>query len=130
MDDLSERLLVLQGIHNFRDYGGYGVAGGGRLRRGMLWRSGQHFEATDADLAAVDTLGLVAVFDLRSDKERASHPCRRPQGFGAAVHFVDEEAPLKQAGAAAPHVAAADAGVGRPRGSFGPTRGFLSGRGW
>ena len=113
MNDSEARLLPLAGIHNFRDYGGYAVAGGGRLRRGLLWRSGQHHEATDDDLARVDALRLVAVFDLRSDRERVTHPCRRPPGFAATVHFVDEAAPAfaaprqSEAESAAPHVAAA-----------------------
>ena len=114
MTDHHNRLLSLEGIHNFRDYGGYAVVGGGRVRRGVLWRSGQHSEATDTDLEAVAALGLVAVFDLRSRIERASHPCRRPRGFGAMVHCVDEPLPPvdgRRHGAivsAAPHVAAAD----------------------
>ena len=42
----QDRVLPLEGVHNFRDYGGYAVGGGGRLRRGLLWRSGQHHDAT------------------------------------------------------------------------------------
>ena len=98
----EERVLDLEGVHNFRDYGGYAVAGGGRLRRGVLWRSGQHHGATDADLERIAQLGLVAVFDLRSDKERASHPCRRPKGFAATVHHPETPTERK-----APHIAAA-----------------------
>lgn len=112
MTDPDGRLLALAGIHNFRDYGGYAVAGGGRVRRGWLWRSGQHHEASDDDLAAVAALGLKAVFDLRSAKEREVHPCRRPEGFGAVVHGIEmapaiELPDVEQGGHAAPHVAAA-----------------------
>ena len=32
---------IFDGIHNFRDYGGY-RADGGTVRRGLLYRSGQH----------------------------------------------------------------------------------------
>ena len=32
------RVIPMQGIHNFRDYGGYAGAGGGRLRQGVLFR--------------------------------------------------------------------------------------------
>ena len=46
------RIVALEGINNFRDYGDYAVVGGGRVRRGVLWRSGQHVGATDADLRA------------------------------------------------------------------------------
>lgn len=105
----DDRVLTLEGVHNFRDYGGYAVPGGGRLKRGVLWRSGQHHGATDADLARIASLGLASVFDLRSSKERESHPCRRPDGFGARVHFSAD--PAAQT---APHVAAA-ASVPRQR---------------
>ncbi|PEQ10642.1 protein-tyrosine-phosphatase [Novosphingobium sp. PC22D] len=86
----SSRVIELEGVHNFRDFGGYRVAGGGRLRRGILWRSGQHSKASEADLAAIDALGLSSVFDLRTDRERASHPCRRPAGFSATIHHAQD----------------------------------------
>lgn len=98
------RILTLEGIHNFRDFGGYPVAGGRRLKTGRLWRSGQHHGATDADLAQVATLGLTAVYDLRTDKERGLHPCRRPEGFAATIHHAASPS-LENA----PHIAAARA---------------------
>src|SRR3546814_16314266 len=70
MTMLADRVLPLSGVHNFRDYGGYGVEGGGRLRDGSLWRSAQHAEADDDDLAAIDALGIETIIDLRGDDER------------------------------------------------------------
>lgn len=99
---MADRILMLEGVHNFRDCGGYAVAGGGRLRRGVLWRSGQHYGATDADLDKIVALRLASVFDLRTSKERETHPCRRPQAFGAQVFYCED--PVRQH---APHVAAA-----------------------
>ncbi|MCP5397553.1 MAG: tyrosine-protein phosphatase [Sphingomonadaceae bacterium] len=87
----NDRLLPLEGIHNFRDYGGYATAGGGRVRRGVLWRSGQHHEASDADLAVVAEIDLAHVVDLRGSSERNGFPCRRPAGFAAQVVFYDGE---------------------------------------
>jgi protein-tyrosine phosphatase len=114
MTDSSGRVIALAGVHNFRDYGGYAVAGGGRLRRGVLWRSGQHHSATEADLAQIAELQLAAIFDLRSDVERASHPCRRPKGFAGEVFIVaDAEAQTAASASAAPHVAAAQTARGR-----------------
>ena len=95
------RVLDLQGVHNFRDYGGYAVAGGGRVRRGVLWRSGQHFGATDSDLERIAALGLAAVYDLRSQRERTIDPCCRPQDFAARIVFSDVDTR-----GVAPHVAA------------------------
>ena len=103
----QDRVLALEGVHNFRDYGGYAVPGGGRIRRGVLWRSGQHHGATDADLPRIAALGLASVFDLRSGKERTVHPCRRPEGFAAVVHVPADMAARPDAPASAPHVAAA-----------------------
>lgn len=73
-----------EGIHNFRDYGGYG-ADGGLVRRGLLYRSGQHVAATDADLAALAALDIRTVIDLRGIAEREMHPCRRHEGWGGEV---------------------------------------------
>ena len=107
MTAADDRVLRLEGVHNFRDFGGYAVAGGGRLKRGLLWRSGQHFGASDADLDRIASLELASVFDLRSGKERAAHPCRRPQGFAGQVHLIEEPA-APPAESAAPHLAAAE----------------------
>ena len=79
---MAERVLPLSGIHNFRDYGGYAVEGGGRLREGVLWRSAHHEAATDEDLAALDALRLETIIDLRGDDERELHPCRRLRARG------------------------------------------------
>ncbi|MGE3692777.1 MAG: tyrosine-protein phosphatase [Novosphingobium sp.] len=95
-------VLELEGVHNFRDHGGWAVAGGGRLKRGMLWRSGEHADASAADLAKIASLGLANVFDLRSGTERAARPCRRPEGFSGQVHINDDD--IRQQ---APHVVAA-----------------------
>lgn len=87
----DERILPLEGVSNFRDYGDYAIAGGGRVRRGVLWRSGQHVAASDADLEAIATLGLATVTDLRGDSERALNPCRRHESFAAQVLACDGE---------------------------------------
>jgi protein-tyrosine phosphatase len=105
LDDRDDRLLRLASIANFRDYGGYRAAGG-VLRRGSLWRSAHHAEASDSDLETVAGLALAAVIDLRGDGERSAHPCRRPAGFAARVLF----APGDTAGVA-PHIEAAGAAL-------------------
>ena len=82
---------VTQGIHNLRDYGGYGVAGGGLVRTGVLFRSGQHMEASDNDLALLDSLDIRTVIDLRGVSERDGFPCRRHPSFDAQVIAYDGE---------------------------------------
>lgn len=97
------RVIQMAGVHNFRDYGGYPLVGGGRLKRGLLWRSGQHGGATDNDLEKVAAVGLASVFDLRTSRERDLYPCRRPTGFSAqVVHSADPDRPKF-----APHIEAA-----------------------
>ena len=81
-----ERIIPLKGIHNFRDYGGY-QARDGYLRRGLLWRSGQHGEATPEDLEQVHQLGIATVIDLRGDSERVNAPCLRHDAFAGTVLF-------------------------------------------
>ncbi|MCZ8323644.1 MAG: tyrosine-protein phosphatase [Sphingomonadaceae bacterium] len=102
------RILPLEGIHNFRDYGGYEGLDGRKVRSGLLWRSAQHGEATDADLAEVQRLGLATVIDLRGTSERMANPCRRAPGFAAEVlHSPGETAGL------ALHVEAAEGALTR-----------------
>ena len=99
---VNERIIILNGVPNFRDYGDYPLAGGGRLARNRLFRSSQHRDATPGDLTAIDALGLAAIIDLRGERERVSAPCRRGAAFAAELLFEpDETAGL------APHIAAA-----------------------
>ena len=86
-----KRVLKLDGVHNFRDYGGYAAASGARIKSGVLWRSAQHGDASEADLAAIDALGLKTVIDLRGPSERDAKPCRRSAGFAAQVFAYPEE---------------------------------------
>lgn len=101
---VGERILTLEGINNFRDYGDYAVAGGGRVKRGALWRSGQHVMASDGDLDLIAALGLTTVTDLRGDSERKLNPCRRHASFSAQVLTCEGET-----AALASHI---DAGAG------------------
>lgn len=85
------RVLTLNGVHNFRDYGGYAGADGARIKRSLLWRSAQQGDASGADLAAVHALGLAHVIDLRGPSERDSKPCRRHDDCAAQVWTYPEE---------------------------------------
>ncbi|WP_375289350.1 tyrosine-protein phosphatase [Qipengyuania sp.] len=83
--------LATEGIHNFRDYGGWRTDGGGQVRRGLLFRSGQHVGATDEDLVLIGALDIRTVIDLRGTSERERNPCRRVEGFSGEVLFYDGE---------------------------------------
>lgn len=87
----TDPFLSTQGIHNLRDYGGWAIPGGARVRTGLLWRSGQHMEATDADLEAVQALDIRTIIDLRGVTERSKFPCRRHANFNADILAHDGE---------------------------------------
>lgn len=89
-NDMTDRVLTLEGIRNFRDYGGYRGAEG-MIRSRLLWRSGQHGAATPGDLTRVATLGIATVIDLRGDSERRATPCLRHDDFAGDVLFAAGE---------------------------------------
>jgi protein-tyrosine phosphatase len=84
------RHVRLEGVENFRDFGDYPTAGGGRVRAGVLYRSASHGRATDADLAAIEALDLAVIVDLRRPGERERDPARRPPGFAGELIQNDE----------------------------------------
>jgi protein tyrosine/serine phosphatase len=65
---------MLTGVTNFRDFGGYRVGDGHRIKRGRLYRSARPALATEADQAIIHGLGLSAIVDLRRGSERRGHP--------------------------------------------------------
>jgi len=103
----AERILPMEGIHNFRDYGGYTARDGAQFRTGFLYRSGQHLDATRDDLAMVSALKLKTVIDLRGDSERVNYPCARPEDFQAQILFAPGETADRHG--TAPHLEAAEA---------------------
>ncbi len=72
--------LRLEGMFNLRDLGGYATSDGGATRTGRIFRADALAHLTNADLAALDALGLRLVCDLRSDQEVAQYPDRLPPG--------------------------------------------------
>lgn len=82
---MNDRVLALEGVENFRDYGDYATAAGQRLRKGRLFRSAHHGRATDADLERMRALNHAVVVDLRRPAERLREPSRRPAGWAGRV---------------------------------------------
>lgn len=87
----KEPFLPTEGIHNLRDYGGYAATHGARVKKGLLFRSGQHMDASEADLELVQKLDIRTIIDLRGSSERSSFPCRRHGAFNAHVIAFDGE---------------------------------------
>jgi protein-tyrosine phosphatase len=72
--------LLLNGMFNLRDLGGYATRDGGATRTGRILRADSFAFLTEQDEAEVARLGLALVCDLRSDKELATAPDKLPAG--------------------------------------------------
>lgn len=66
-------------VLNLRDVGGHATRDGGRVRQGLLYRSGVLSGLDAADTLALERLGLRTVYDLRSEAERVREPDRVPR---------------------------------------------------
>ncbi len=74
-------------MSNFRELGGLIGADGRRVRAGQIYRSGHLADTSDADVARLESLGISAVVDLRSDEDLASEGLDRVPD-GVVVHHV------------------------------------------
>jgi len=87
---------VLEGAPNFRELGGLPVAGGRRVRHGVIYRSESFITLTEEDVERVLGVDLKIVCGLRSAGERARHggelpgpelvPIIDPTGFDPELH--------------------------------------------
>ncbi|MEL6324352.1 MAG: tyrosine-protein phosphatase, partial [Pseudomonadota bacterium] len=73
---MDSRIKPLEGVRNFRDFGGYESAHGGRVAAGALFRSGHYGEATEQDISALDGFGIAFQVDLRRPDERERFPAK------------------------------------------------------
>ncbi|MFC3173964.1 tyrosine-protein phosphatase [Novosphingobium bradum] len=102
----AARVIRMEAINNFRDYGDLPTTAGGRLRPGRLFRSAHHARATPADVARLAGLGLAMVTDLRHPDERAEQP--NAWRGTLAIHVIETPVDAAAAGPRreAPHLAA------------------------
>jgi protein-tyrosine phosphatase len=98
---MQDRIFDLDGVRNFRDFGGYDTLTGGKVRAGALFRSAHFAEATDADVAKIKSLGIEIVCDLRRPEERKAQVCRWPDADCATRVLASEDGGLDEA----PHLA-------------------------
>jgi hypothetical protein len=66
---MAVRRVVFEGPVNFRDLGGYPVAGGRRVRWGRLYRSDSLHTITTDDVPMLRDLGIRTAIDFRSNDE-------------------------------------------------------------
>jgi protein-tyrosine phosphatase len=94
MNEKKERVLKFDGVHNFRDVGGYEGAEGKHVRWGLLFRSGNYAKASERDQQKLLDLGITKVIDFRSGMEKEQAPNRLPAELQDAV----VEIPILDAG--------------------------------
>ena len=66
---------LLDFTYNTRDIGGYGAAEGKVTKYSAFWRSDLPNEITDCDVAAMISMGMTDIIDLRSYDEVRRQPC-------------------------------------------------------
>jgi protein-tyrosine phosphatase len=87
-DAQPSRKIAFDGCFNFRDLGGYRTADGRRTRWRRLFRADGLSRLTENDLAALGSLGIVTVIDLRTDLE-ADTQGRFPEDLdGVTYHHL------------------------------------------
>lgn len=101
MGRMQNRVLALEGVRNFRDFGGYETADGGRVRAGQLFRSAHFAEATEGDIEKIRTLGIAFSCDLRRPEERKMQSNRWPSPACATRVIASDDGGLDEA----PHIA-------------------------
>jgi len=86
----EERQVKLQAQPNFRDLGGYHTVDGRKVKRGLIYRSGQLSQLTDDDLLVLKKLGIRTVIDLRGPSEVESRgKDRLPEGVRNVNYPID-----------------------------------------
>lgn len=91
-----ERLIPLDGSHNFRDLGGYHTRNGQTVRWGKAFRSDELSQLSDADLAHLSQIGLRLAIDLRSPSEIKGQEALLPQGCAYRQMRVYKREPLAE----------------------------------
>lgn len=81
MEQISTRMIELEGSFNFRDIGGHKTMSGQQVKWGKLFRSGNLSKLTDKDIERVRALGISSILDLRSVEEIALQPNPRIEGI-------------------------------------------------
>ena len=87
------RMIAFAGIINARDLGGLTTIEGKTIRKGLLLRTANLSEATEADLSKLrQDYRLSAVIDLRTAVERKERPDRIPEGVEYRINPIFDEA--------------------------------------
>ncbi len=92
---VAERLLPLQGGHNFRDLGGYQTENGQYVQWGKLYRSGTMVGLTDHDYDYLSDLGIKVICDFRSREELTAEPTEW-KSFTADAQYLTRDYSMRE----------------------------------
>ncbi|WP_042365575.1 tyrosine-protein phosphatase [Streptacidiphilus neutrinimicus] len=81
----AERLILIPGVRNLRDAGGFPTTSGARVAEALLYRAGSLHELTPEGAERLAALGLRTIIDLRSAPELEVWPDHPLDG---AVRFL------------------------------------------
>ncbi len=95
---MNNQSYRFEGLDNFRDFGGYAVADGRRIKRGRLFRSAHLHRATDPDLEKLRQLRIEAIVDLRLPVERLAQPTRHSPRLSNQLIASDKGQPHGRSG--------------------------------
>lgn len=87
------RHYQMDGVYNFRDFGGYASAFGGAVRRDALFRSAHLAQCREGDLDTIRGFAIHTVVDLRRPHERAAEPNRWHAGHQPVAITYDDDTP-------------------------------------
>ena len=71
---LPPQFVPVDGVRNFRDFGGYPSRQGAFVKRGQMFRSGNYAAITPPGLTHFAKTGIKVVVDLRRGQERQNSP--------------------------------------------------------
>ncbi len=78
IQELPSPFLPVEGVRNFRDFGGYAARGGTYVKKRHLFRSGNYAAITKHGLTNFDATRIKIVVDLRRGQERINSPSQLP----------------------------------------------------
>lgn len=70
----AERTLPIEGLNNFRDFGGYTTTDGKQVKWGMLYRSNHLFNLNEQAVNYISHLGINSIIDYRTQNEINKSP--------------------------------------------------------
>lgn len=100
MSNNTEQSILLEGVLNFRDMGGYKTHSGKSVKRHLFFRSANLAKMTAQDQEKFKQLGIKTIFDYRDDHEAEASPTPVMEGVQNIRVPAKGAAPFKMPGTA------------------------------